>query len=532
MQIEILKIEKSDEWIPQELTQKRKIAMGYKFRISSISRITLILLMISVSHLFADESGRSDLSEDELEFIVFWEGTKPLMYVDELAAYCAPIFWFSPDEPELKEKEGKDIRIPAAFPFDEQVDSPVVYYQIRDILATSDSGAFRRNPDNIGKSILDLSQLAGLNIDYNHYYKFEVGLGKHNHDTEQCQFKIYVHTYQDSLKMTHYQLYLIQTTAKAHALSWYDNIYKVNKDNLNTELEIPFHIMVEEGKHASVSDMNGDGYYTPGYDVNVRTNDAWGLRDVIRTGELFSSQFMAWMAKVRTPQYRVFPPLPPNSPQRKKYERNGVYAPDNAIYELRPMPAPEKALPDQVLAKDMSGYYTSGWPEVNKVTSVDKFFDWWEAENFIHSLGIAARVDNSQWGISFSFPLLIVKNVEAPLVGGWVVNRIYLQDKHWRDFGWNLLYTPSASRFLDPYFSLGFEQDKYDVEEDGMTTIKKRMDFVFETGIKLRGNVKYSPLKFLTVLADLWGVRFGIKNRGFMRIDELTYVFEIGAGVW
>ncbi len=97
----------------------------------------------------------------------------------------------------------------------------------------------------------------------------------------------------------HYQLYLLQATAKAHALSWYDNIYKVNTDNLNIELELPFHILVEEGKHASITDMNGDGYYTPGYDVNVRTNDAWGLRDVIRTGELFSAQFEAWMAKVR-----------------------------------------------------------------------------------------------------------------------------------------------------------------------------------------------------------------------------------------
>ena len=499
-----------------------------------IKVLLLVSLTVSVV-LAADESTTAKTGENQdLQFIVFWEGTKSLMYLDELAAYCAPVFWFSPDEPELKTKQGLDIRIPAAFPFEEQVNAPVVYYQVREILVPgdADSGAFKQNPDNLNKSIVDLSKIVGFNIDYNHYYQFEVGLGKHHHDTEQAQFKIYVNTTKDSLDIIHYQLYLLQATAKAHALPWYDNIYRVNPENLNFELQLPFHIMVEEGKHASVSDMNGDGYYTPGYDVNVRTNDAWGLRDVIRTGELFSSEFEGWMAKVRKPQHKVLPPLPPDSPHRQKYVKDGIFAPDNVVYQLRPMPAPEKALPDEVLAHDMSGYYTPGWPHLNSVSAVEKFIDWWETGNFINSLAIAARADNDQWGLSFAFPLLIVKNVEAPLVGGWLVNRIYIQDKKWRDFGYNILYTPSASRFLDPYFSLGLEIDKYEYEANGVTTVGKRTDFVFETGIKMRGNVKFSPLKFLSIFADLWGIRIGVKNRGFMDINHLNYVFEIGAGVW
>jgi len=394
--------------------------------------LSFFLLFAYISLFAADEepAASESVENQELRFIVFWEGTKSLMYLDDLAAYCAPVFWFSPDEPELKTKAGKNIRIPAAFPFEDKSDIPVVYYQVRDILARGDDqqDVFMRNPDNFSKSIVDLSKITGFDIDYNHYYQFEVGLGKHHHDTEQAQFKIYVHTFTDSLEIIHYQLYLLQATAKAHALSWYDNIYKVNTESFNFELQLPFHIMVEEGKHASVSDMNGDGYYTPGYDVNVRTNDAWGLRDVIRTGELFSSKFEGWMAKVRKPEHKVLPPLPADSPHRQKYEKDGVYAPDNAVYQLRPMPAPDKALPDKVLANDMSGYYSDGWPHVSYISSTQKFFDWWEAENFINSLAIAARVDNNQWGISFAFPLLIVKNVEAPLIGGWLVNRIYLQD--------------------------------------------------------------------------------------------------------
>jgi hypothetical protein len=236
------------------------------------------------------------------------------------------------------------------------------------------------------------------------------------------------------------------------------------------------------------------------------------------------------MAKVRKSEYKVLPPLPDDSPHRHKFVKNGIFAPDNAVYQLRPMPAPDQAQPDEVLAHDMSGYYALNWPHVKEISTIGKFFDWWEGENFINSLGIAARGDTDQWGITFNFPLLIVKNVEAPLIGGWLVNRIYLQDKEWRDIGYSILYTPSASRFLDPYFSVGVERDKFDIE--GSDEIGQRTDFVFETGIKLRGNVKFSPLKFLSVLADLWGVRFGLKNRGFMDIRDLGYVVEIGAGVW
>jgi len=517
-------------------SMRRSKAMFRVFQKGPVRNLIIALVCILSFPVFAkDKQTTSEAArKGELQFIVFWEGTKSMMYLEDLAAYCAPIFWFSPDEPELKTKSGKDIRIPAAFPFEEQVDAPVVYYQVSEILALPETGgkAFLHNPEEIGKSVIDLSKIASLNIDYNHYYRYEVGLGKHNHDTEQTQFKVFVYTYTDTLSISHYQLYLLQATAKAHALSWYDNIYKVDTENLNFELELPFHIMVEEGKHASVTDMNGDGYYTPGYDVNVRTNDAWGLRDVIRTGELFSSEFKAYMAKIRKPQHRVFPPLPADSPHRAKYMKDDKYAPENAVYQLRPMPAPEKALPDEVLVHDMSGYYTVGWPEIEEVTSIKRFYDWWDTGNFIKSLAVAARVDNDQWGISFAFPLLIVKNVEAPLVGGWLVNRIYLQDHNWRDFGYNLLYTPSASRFLDPYFSLGVETDKYETVINGVTTLEKNTDFVFETGIKLRGNVKFSPLKFLSVMADLWGVRLGVKNRGFMDIKNLNYVFEIGAGVW
>ena len=488
------------------------------------------LLPGSYAALAAEDTQAQETGEG-LEFILFWEGVDPLMKMSDLVAYCAPVFWFSPDEPELHNLQGKDILIPAPFPFDDPSDKPVVYYQVRTVIVSADDKeeVVEFNELIPDDTIVDLSRIYGFDIDYNHYYRFESGLGGHDHDTEQVQFKVFVHRFTDADGITTFQLYLMQVTAKAHALMWYDNIYKVNRDNLNHELEIPFHIFVEEGKHASITDMNADGYYTPGYDVNVRRNDAWGLRDVIRTGNLFSPKFEAWMAKVRRPPHRVFPPLPLDSPHRDKHSRNGQYAPDNAIYELRPMPSPEKAMPDDALAKDMESYFSKGWPKSKSISDTEKFFDWWEAENFIHSLAIAFRM-NVVSGIAFSFPLLIVRNVEAPLVGGWLVNRIYLQDHGLRDFGYNILYTPSASRFLDGYFAVGLEVDYF--ETPGLVDLQRRTDFVYEAGIKVRGNVTYSPLKFLGVLTNFWGVRLGVKARGFMKVDDLSYVFEIGAGVW
>ena len=52
----------------------------------------------------------------------------------------------------------------------------------------------------------------------------------------------------------------------------------------------PVRVLVEEGKHASILDRNGDGVYTPGYDVNSRVNDAWGLRDVLGSSVLMGAR--------------------------------------------------------------------------------------------------------------------------------------------------------------------------------------------------------------------------------------------------
>jgi hypothetical protein len=165
------------------------------------------------------------------------------------------------------------------------------------------------------------------------------------------------------------------------------------------------------------------------------------------------------------------------------------------------------------------------WPVVDDVTSYDQAIGWVDAGALKRSLSIAFYSDGDA-GISWVFPFFIVKNLDVSMSGGYLMHRMYLKDDKLRDFSWMALYTNFASRWIDPYFAVGVE---WHYETQGGVD-EKRSDFVLETGIKLRAQIGRSPLRFLSVLTDFWGVRFGIKNYGFTDIDRLTYVFEIGAG--
>ena len=101
-----------------------------------------------------------------------------------------------------------------------------------------------------------------------------------------------------------------------------------------------------------------------------------------------------------------------------------------------------------------------------------------------------------------------------------------------RDASWILNYTPSASRWIDTYFSAGAEWDKEPAPEGSEKKLTTTTDFVLETGLKFRVNLTHSPFKFLTAVTDFRGVRFGVKNNGFFDINKFRYVVEFGAGTW
>ena len=455
---------------------------------------------------------------------IVWHGSDPQITFEDLAHYCGPMLWFSPDEPLLKGTTGAAIRIPEPVPFEDPADSPVVYYRVRELLLPGKASgtSFERDPGEANRSVLHLDRITGIKLDYFFYYSSEEGFGRHSHDVESAEFMLRV-IRNPGCPACAYAISVQRVVAKAHGMLWYDNTLDIDEG-----VYFPMTLLVEEGKHATCTDRNSDGYYSPGYDVNRRINDAWGVRDVIRTGALFTAAYQGWMTKVRSPETIVVPPLPEDSPLRAGFAADARDLLNKAAYELRPFPDPALAQGDPGLYRLIADKGSTEWPLEVAESDLEKVTKMFTSESFTKSVGAAFRYDGRP-GVSVVFPLLIVKNVEEPLTGGWLVNRVYLRFQPERDdIGWNLLYTPSASRWMDPYFSIGFEIDNEKI--DGETETKAH--FAFETGVKFRGSIAHTPAKFLSFLTDFWGMRAGLKYLGFADVDELSFVVEVGAGVW
>jgi hypothetical protein len=484
-------------------------------------------------------SGQCDFSD--IPGVVWW-GTQSRMTMGQLAAYLAPVYWFSPDEPLLNGKEGVDVRLPETLPFETAPDAPVVYYQFEELVAQAgvDEPAIVRDPTDKNNSVIDFERVGVFKLSYFAYFTSEVGVGAHEHDVEATEFKVVVIGSDHELVREHsvgqcaernYIVVVMRVSAKAHGIKWFWNVVEVDPDT-----RFPMFLLVEEGKHGIATDKNSDGYFTPGYDVTRYVNDAWGVRDIIRGGTLFTGGYQAWMTKVRQPEHRVFPPLPDDSPLIARFERRQhYYTEGNAVYELRPFPAAELAADDPGLHHFMADKEVPDWPTVKEASDFEGFVDWVNEGAAVKSLSIAfmysgaVSPDNDgDIGFSFAFPFFIVKNLEAPMLGGFLVWRMYLKDVGLSDFGWMLLYTPSASRWFDTYFAGGVEWDSETV--DGVENTDTW--FVLETGLKFRVNISTSAVKFLSFLTDFWGFRAGIRNYGAPDIDRLVYVLEIGAGVF
>ena len=451
---------------------------------------------------------------------LIWAGSDSLMTMERLIAYAAPILWFSPDEPNLAGKRGTAIRIPEAFPFESAPDAPVVYYMLRDLAYTPNAEGWAYQPDSAmrGAAMLNLVNVVALDVDFFFYYASEIGLGGHPHDVESAQVKLVIGRLPNCVGCE-FAIKVEKVVGKAHGMLWYDCTLVVDAG-----AKFPMRILVEEGKHASCTDKNGDGYYTPGYDVNRRVNDAWGVRDNISSGALFSGGYQAWMTKVRQEPDQVMPPLPDDSPLRAGLTVDGVYAPDHAVYLLRPFPP--ATLAEHDLVHFIADKGDPNWPELIEYNADAKFNKWIEDQSFAKSLSIAYRYDGSS-GAAFAFPLFIIKNYNVSLTGGWLVNRVYVETDRW---AWTLLYTTSASNWIGSYFSGGVEWvDTKNATTDVKTTTSY---FVGELGMKFRLNMTHTPLKFLGALTDFWGVRTGVKATGGFDIKQLNYVIEVGAGTF
>jgi hypothetical protein len=505
-----------------------------------------VLLILTASLGFAPALAESPGETCDCDFsavpgAVYWS-TDPQISLAELAAYLAPVFWFSPDEPSLRGRRGAELTVPEAMPFEEAA-GPVVYYQLtkvyenRTIEFEHDSATFTPDPADEGASLLYLPKASLMTLEFYAYFADEAGFGAHRHDVEVAEFRLVVmwsdgnavrEYVPQACGRRHYIVAVTRVTGKAHGIEWYWNVLETDEDT-----QLPVTLLVEEGKHALATDKNGDGYFTPSYDVNVRVNDAWGVRDIIRSGGLFSAGYQAWMTKVRHPDHLVLPPLPPDSPLVGNLETSRAFQQgEHAVYELRPLPSAAEAAawdaaqgPGSRLASFIVGKEVPDGPKMDHFTTIEQAVGWVRADTFKKSLSIALYADGDL-GVSWSFPFFVVKHLHVPMTGGYVLHRMYLKDERFRDAGWTLMYTSSASRWFDPYLAAGYEKH-VDVVDD-VETLNR--DFVFEVGFKLRTQVGTSPLSFLSFLTDFWGVRLGMKNYGFFDVDRINYVIEVGAG--
>jgi hypothetical protein len=122
---------------------------------------------------------------------------------------------------------------------------------------------------------------------------------------------------------------------------------------------------------------------------------------------------------------------------------------------------------------------------------------------------------------------------------GWLVPRLTVDEI---SASGELMFTNSASRWYDPYFSIGARRQFSTVSEtrtidtengrqDVTIVLPPNWDGVLEAGIKLRANIP-NKLRPLVLGYHFGGFRFGLRGLGFPNIQRWQIIWEIGAGAW
>lgn len=484
--------------------------------------LRFILIFLSLSVIVSMGSAQCPLPN-----AIVYESNEQFLPFDSIAKLCSPIYWFSPDEPQLYDQEGK-IKLPQALPFEEDSNQPTVYYKIKEIYTPRRKKDFSLQNINLKNSeYLDLTQTIRFEIEYYNYYPTEQGAGSHPHDLEAVLFQIVVHKEEPCIN-SKYVLEIKRVIARAHGLYWFDNIL-----NVDEATQFPMVILVEEGKHGNCTDKNGDGLYTPGYDVNEKPNDTWGVRDIISTGNLFTGGFQSWMAKVRIPESAIFPSGYTDS-ERKSTNSNRIQKRSSKnVYELKRFPKLPTTIKDRKLDKLVRGKKPIDWPRIHYNVKRSRITKNERSNVLRNKVGFSRGTNNT---LELSVPLLLVRHVKAPMTGGWFYHKLYSGSLDTYPtapdavgvFGHQIRHSNSASRWLDTYVGMGYEVLTDRLNDQHLKTV-----LVSEVGIKVRVNITVTPFKFLRFLGtDYWGVSLGWRNRGYNTFESGSFVLSVGAGAF
>lgn len=458
----------------------------------------------------------------------------PSVSLRTLVERAAPLLWFSPDEHLLAGgTPGRDT--PAALPFDREGpgEQAVVYVGQSRLYTKTRGRPFAPMPAGRRASAfltsteeIDVSVLEALTLEYYFYYPRDLGFGGHPHDLEQLTVKLVVVEEDPGTSGCRYAVYFRRAEGWAHGSVWYHNVLEVDSDGSASDYSFPLTLLVEEGKHAVAPDRNGDGHYTPGYDVNRRTNDAWGVRDTLRNEDLAAPRYSSAQTKPRVDTERIGPALTATTPEclYSAYRRNGVDGRPKAEYRLRVVPlhttCDVEANRRFDLCATMRRRRAGEQPEV-AVDTEGTFVGWAlglqkPSDRRIDRGTFGYRLDGSVHEIVLVYPFF---TFEMPRVGGWVAPRLNLAPWSRTRLGSvDVSYTPSVSRWLDWYGALGVNLPPG--RGDRAVADPARMEM--EVGLRVR----------FKAWGGFNGFRLGTRWAGFEHIHAHRMVLEATLGPW
>jgi len=458
--------------------------------------------------------------------------------------------------------------------------------------------AEQANPEALADIPLDdalIRQLKEIVVRYLFYYPNELGTHSHPHDLESVELRI-VFERADArgdpraANPPCRQIRVATLYGAAHGLGLYTNVLDLDvvmRDRLDETAQVfeatsrrtpvaleaggapaqpgpvgvgvgrlsrsdpfwPLIVLVEEGKHASGPDRNGDGVFTPNYDVNRFAADAWGVRDTMRSSHL-SPVFRSDTFKKRVPEivvddrgtlqyaqtqdafaaqafsryvryeYRLRRPTEDQEicgdPWRATRERHASmkqYATD--LKRQTAQGHPDRLLAGKAFCDDVD---IQG--RVNAVDvlgglgfggAYNGFTHWWER------ISGSGRFDGGVgWAATVPFGL------QVPGLGGWMIGRL---SGPWPGAtarkSVDIAYMPSASRFADWYVAGGLDYGRFEPESADVETGNR---FAVETGVKFRFPIPE--------WGTFFGGRIGIRANGKSPLERQRLVFEVGAGIW
>jgi hypothetical protein len=425
--------------------------------------------------------------------------------IREMAHRAAPVLGFSAGEPAVVDSA----------PAPASVNWPSTtgrrgYYVLRKIRLAEplprDQRPFVHDIDAVwsnAPAALPITLLEGITLRYLFYYPRDYGFGRgassanrvggHRHDIEAVEIRLALRPIRRFGK-NGIAVRIESVAGSAHGSGWYTNELVVDES-----IVLPVRVLVEEGKHSTSPDRDGDGRYAPGYDVNRHTRDAWGIRDHYDLevppglGQIVAkfvriSQFRDYMATPRRKSDQVWP--------------GGIDRPDHAVatYDLVWAGAGSQLCRELTLTAGV--VRTARFPDVPARRRLTRVL---RAKGICGAMSLAMdsrpslfkRITGSAYskpfqqisdkvGVAIHFDdgpriTAAVPLRDLPGVGGWLLLR-----GHWSGTkaGLALEYQPSATRLAEWYIASGVVPS-----------------ITAEGGIKIR--LPLSPLPMLTARLGL-----------------------------